>query len=124
MWTQDEKRFLQSNAGVLSGTEIAKKLGKSFHCVAQYASRANISLRVKNSSHRKVYSDEVVLRAKELIKSGELTNKDIGSRLNLPENYVAQLKLGRFRSEKPQNIQKRVNSDSLWGIALGKQVTV
>lgn len=116
MWTDDETLFLTNNAGYLSTKEIATILKKSYSSVSKTASRFGLSLRTKHHWRQK-YPEMVVNEAKRLLKNN-LSNRRIGEKTGLPENYVAQLKAGRFRNKSTNNVI--ANDSATWSLALGR----
>ena len=83
-WTDDEFSFLKENIGLLTFTDIAKRLGKTTRIVSYMAEKFGLYSPKKHSSKIWTEDDDLFLRE----KYGKITYEEMAEYFNVSKNEV------------------------------------
>ncbi|EKO3597256.1 TPA: hypothetical protein ACGVAU_004259 [Vibrio vulnificus] len=90
-WTVSDERFIQRNAGVISGVEIAKQLGRKVEHVYRKAYLMGVSLHVLGeNSHAAIYPDHEIELCRQLADEG-LKAPTIAKKMEMSRSFVHQV---------------------------------
>lgn len=90
-WTLSDERFIQRNAGVISGVEIAKQLDRKVEHVYRKAYLMGVSLCVLGeNSHAAIYPDHEIELCRQLAEEG-LKAPTIAKKMEMSRSFVHQV---------------------------------
>ncbi|ODS05160.1 hypothetical protein [Vibrio scophthalmi] len=114
-WSRQELELLESIAGTMPTSEIAKLLNKTPSAVSQCASRQQISLNYYGFGREIIIDESTVDEIKRLLSLGYISSREIARRTNVKESYVAGIKAERFRCGKKKTPKRNVSHKHLIG---------
>lgn len=90
-WTLNDERFIKRNAGLISGVEIAKSLGRKVEHVYRKAYLMELSLYVRGeNSHAAIYPDHEIELCRQLADEG-LKAPTIAKKMEMSRSFVHQV---------------------------------